>query len=320
MIRWLAAIIGMVMTWPLSADEPTIQARALAAIGQANGGAEIPADKMAEIWESNPPTEAVAMTWALVEPTFAELMTRTESGMGIDPAKVPTFPNDPFLRSHAVMALGRRLTAVERYEEAAELFEQVDATELAEPASYYFHVALCAEQLGDSKRARDALASLLNLEDLPDRYAGLAEEIERQIASADPTSLAGIAHDMGDVRRRLSITRLDDRLLAVEEDVLRRLDELIEEAEDSEQKPSGQESQDRSTSAANDSKIGTTQGEGEVDRRVLVRDSGSWGNLPPEERERVVQEMTRELPGRYRDAIEEYFRQGARTETTEPAP
>ena len=40
-----------------------------------------------------------------------------------------------------------------------------------------------------------------------------------------------------------------------------------------------------------------------------------WGDLPPKEREEALQQMGRDFPAHYRDAIEEYFRKLA----TEPA-
>jgi hypothetical protein len=44
---------------------------------------------------------------------------------------------------------------------------------------------------------------------------------------------------------------------------------------------------------------------------VRARDLGSgegWGNLPPHEREAALQQIGREYPPHYREAIEQYFK------------
>jgi hypothetical protein len=41
---------------------------------------------------------------------------------------------------------------------------------------------------------------------------------------------------------------------------------------------------------------------------------GEWGDLPPKEREEAVQQIGRDFPSHYRDAIEQYFRRLAEEE------
>ena len=49
------------------------------------------------------------------------------------------------------------------------------------------------------------------------------------------------------------------------------------------------------------------KGRGEVTKRDIGSGSG-WGDLPPKEREQAMQQIGREFPSHYRDAIEQYFR------------
>jgi acyl-CoA reductase-like NAD-dependent aldehyde dehydrogenase len=56
-----------------------------------------------------------------------------------------------------------------------------------------------------------------------------------------------------------------------------------------------------------DSRIAGASGQGDVDRKRIEERDG-WGNLPPAERQEALQQISRELPTHYREAIEAYFR------------
>ena len=49
------------------------------------------------------------------------------------------------------------------------------------------------------------------------------------------------------------------------------------------------------------------KGPGEVAKKNIGSESG-WGDLPPKEREEAIQQIGRDFPPHYRDAIEQYFR------------
>ncbi|HTN75642.1 MAG TPA: hypothetical protein VL096_10370, partial [Pirellulaceae bacterium] len=56
-----------------------------------------------------------------------------------------------------------------------------------------------------------------------------------------------------------------------------------------------------------DSQAAGTRGPGNVDPKKL-ENHGAWGNLPPKDRQEALQQISKELPAHYREAIEEYFR------------
>jgi hypothetical protein len=56
----------------------------------------------------------------------------------------------------------------------------------------------------------------------------------------------------------------------------------------------------------------------QVDQRDIGHQAG-WGDLPPKERERALQQVGRDFPAHYRDLIEQYFRELANEPTTEDA-
>jgi hypothetical protein len=53
---------------------------------------------------------------------------------------------------------------------------------------------------------------------------------------------------------------------------------------------------------------GTGRGPGNVDPKRLKEVAAAWGNLPPKERAKAMQELTRDMPPRYREVIENYFK------------
>ena len=57
-----------------------------------------------------------------------------------------------------------------------------------------------------------------------------------------------------------------------------------------------------------DSNIDTNGGQGAIDEKKLRNYEKVWGTLPEAERKKVVMEMTRDLPPKYKPMIEDYFR------------
>ena len=56
-----------------------------------------------------------------------------------------------------------------------------------------------------------------------------------------------------------------------------------------------------------DSQRAELKGPGEVDPKNVGKRDG-WGNLPPKERQEVLQQIGRDLPAHFRETIEEYFK------------
>jgi hypothetical protein len=57
-----------------------------------------------------------------------------------------------------------------------------------------------------------------------------------------------------------------------------------------------------------DSNVATNSGPGQIDPKRIKDLAEQWGRLPPREREANMRELTRDMPQRYREVIQEYFR------------
>jgi hypothetical protein len=57
-----------------------------------------------------------------------------------------------------------------------------------------------------------------------------------------------------------------------------------------------------------DSNIATNGGPGNVLEQKLKNYQQNWGKMPESERAKAIQELTRDLPPRYRSVIEDYFK------------
>ena len=55
-------------------------------------------------------------------------------------------------------------------------------------------------------------------------------------------------------------------------------------------------------------------GNGTVDDKKLQTLAKSWGTMPEKERAKAMMELTKDLPPRYREVIENYFKTLARSQ------
>src|SRR5439155_21020425 len=67
-----------------------------------------------------------------------------------------------------------------------------------------------------------------------------------------------------------------------------------------------------------DSRLAQNSGPGNVDPKKLEALAKQWGTLPEKERAAAMQELTREMPPKYREVIETYFRKLAASESSKP--
>ena len=206
-----------------------------------------------------------------------------------------------------------RFLAVARvYDEALELFEQIDPAHLVDPAGCLFYRAVCQHALLQKEPGLETIRLLLNnVQSLPVRYRAVAELMQVDLENLEEQSLGEVARQMKDVHRRLDLGHGGPRVQRVEERIISTLDELIKKLEQQQGGGggggSGQGGSQSPSSPMEDSQLGGQKGPGEVDRKDLG-ETDKWGGLPEKEKADAKNLINRQFPPHYRRAVEEYLK------------
>lgn len=216
---------------------------------------------------------------------------------------------DSFYSSNLLAYVGTFLTQAEFFDEGLAHFEKVDAGKLVDPASFFFHKAVCEHRLLKAKEGLATLSLLLdNTSDVPVRYSTVAELMKTDLEKLKEKSLDEVSRMMSDVERRLKLGRGGARVQKTEEEIVARLDELIKKLEQQQQNSQSQSGSGQSPAEPlPDSIIKGSTAPGEVDEREIGKKAG-WGALPPKQQTKARNLIDRELPPHYRNAIEQYLR------------
>ncbi|MFM8736092.1 MAG: hypothetical protein ACKOC8_12985 [Pirellulales bacterium] len=260
--------------------------------------------------------DAVVLSLACGDPRVTSALTA--AGRGDDPPLdwLSESSTPAFVRDAVMLWWGRELVRRDRFDEALPLLAGLDVQASVDPAALLFHRAACQHWLLATADAAASLEMLLEREgEIPVRYARVASLLLADLDALRDDSLDHIARRMRDVTRRLDQGRTGAATRDVQDGVIASLDKLIKDLEDRQQgqqgagaagagSGSGQGSAGR---PMDDSRLADGKSRGDVQKRDLVEGEG-WGDLPPHERERALQQIGREFPPHYREAIEEYFK------------
>ncbi len=221
----------------------------------------------------------------------------------------------PTTRSSIRVWLARELVQRRLYDEALPVIAEVDAIKSIDPAATLFYRGACYHALLMKKEALADLRMLLeNPQHSPVRFTRTAELMIADIQPLKEDSLDEISRLMTDVTRRLDLGRTGEEVKDREQQIIDKLTKLIDKAEQQQQQQQqsssggGGSGGGEPTGGLDESQAdGSPMGKGDVDQKRL--DEGpSWGNLPPAERHEAIQQISRDLPTHYREAIEAYFR------------
>ena len=265
---------------------------------------------------------------ARVDPRAAEMRRAALAGER-GPADVGWLAGpaiDPFQRDAVRLWLGRERVRQGRFDEGLSLLADLDLAAAVDPAALLFHRAACQHWLLESDVAVESLDRLLERAgEIPVRYERLARLLRADIVALEDESLDHIARRMRDITRRLDLGRAGPQTLAVQDGVIESLDKMIDKIEQQQQQQQSQSSGGAGAAGGrsgngtpmDDSRIAGGKGPGEVTKRDIGAGDG-WGKLPPHEREEALQQIGREFPAHYREAIEQYFKRLASGEEKRP--
>lgn len=262
--------------------------------------------------------ERLTDSLAVVEPEAAAVVTACRTGRSLLPTtQFAALSNEslpPLVRDNLRLLLARTLAQHDFVDESLELLTNLSTDHVADPASLLFYQALGHHRLLKKDDCLAVVSKLLQHESqLPRRYVTLARLMEADIKPLKTDSLDEIARLMDDIRRRLTLARAGKVVRDQEDEVVKKLDKMIEDLEKQRQEQQQQKQQASSkggrqpNNPLDDSRAAELKAPGEVDQKYIGKRDG-WGNLPPKERQEVLQNIGRELPAHFRETIEEYFK------------
>ncbi len=259
----------------------------------------------------------------ILEPRIAELNSQLKdpSGPVIHPRDLTWLTSDVpgWMQDTIRLACGRALAQRRLYDEALETLSGLEIVQVCDPASLLFYRATCEHHLLKKKECLANVKLLLERKsELPVRFTQVGQLMAADIEPLQADSLDEVARLMNDVHRRLDLGRAGQRVRDEEEEILKKLDKLIEDienqmqqAQQQAQQSDGQQSPSQGSPMDESQIAGGPKGPGDVDQKN-VGDRSGWGNLPPAQRQESLQRLTEELPSHYREVIEGYFRQLAK--------
>jgi hypothetical protein len=260
--------------------------------------------------------ERLLTSIAMVDPEVKELVQFCDEDSALPRAFTFLSESDKsdWLVHNSRLYYGRWLAQRRFYDESQQLLEGLAVESVADPASHLFYHGAAYHRLLDKEKCLPMLNRLLEQSDaIPRRYSTLARLMKSDLEPLKQDSLDEIARMMENITRRLGFGRAGTRVRKEEDDVIAKLDKMIEELEQQQQQSGGGTGPGslQPSSPAQDSTPQGGSGPGNVDQRATGNASG-WGNLPPKQRQEALQQISQELPAHFREVIEEYFRKLAR--------
>lgn len=229
----------------------------------------------------------------------------------------------PFVRANLRLLYARWLAQNELYNETLDRIADIEPDAVVDPAALLFYQSIAHHRLLKKDECLPILERLLEQEkNLPKRFSTLAKLIQADLEPLETDSLDEVSRLMDNIKVRLGHGRAGKRVRKEEDDVISKLDKMIEELEKQQQQAqaaaasaSGKAGDSSNPSKPmQDSMPGGATGPGNVDAKELSK-KGDWGNLPPKERQQALQQLGEDFPSHYRDVIVEYFRKIAREQS-----
>ena len=304
-------------------SESAVQARLLAWLNEQQATEDV-RDRARKLWSAESTVAGsgdllrrIAATVALQEPRAEKLIEACRVGatpaIAADARWLEEPSVVPLVKHNLQLLLARSLAQGRYFDEARDRIEDLRPRDVEDPASLLFYQAVVHHRLINRDRGLVAIDRLLERkQQIPRRYSVLAALMRKDLSQLKEGSLDDISRRMKDVERRLSLGRANQRVRDIEDEVIEMLDKLIKEEEQRQSQAAAAASNSiQSSNPAKDSVPMGGKGPGEVTKKDIGNTAG-WGELPPKQREKAMQEIGREFPAHYREVIEEYFRELAK--------
>ncbi len=236
---------------------------------------------------------------------------------------------DPYLVSNARLYAARAYMQNGNYEKASPLLQSVIRKGLARvhsPSNTMLDLALSQTRTLQNEKALKNLKAFRN--EFPDASApqkAQAQQLFREIMLARRNPVHEIERLMGYSHRRIQLNKLGPVTQEKQKRVVDSLNKLIKKIKKRQKSRSGASGAGAggrtgggmaapggtSPDGGPASKSQLTGGgnkTGPLDRIMRGKMSGSWGHLPPKEREQALNHIQSKYPERYRELVEQYYK------------
>lgn len=231
---------------------------------------------------------------------------------------------DRYAAVNAAYYLARVLTELERYEQAQDVLQPALAGGKLDQFTFHgdemwFLRGFLAAQTLNYEQALEALAEFQQrYPQAPERLRVTARQMHAELAARQPEQLGDVVDLMSYAGRRLRLNESGKPVRQSQDRAVELLDKLIEQQEQCEQ-------QAQARAAAAGRPGGAARPSAPMQQSVLpaggpaeigplhaapaANPGQMWGRLPPAERQKVLQALQERFPTRYRELVEQYYRQ-----------
>lgn len=275
------------------------------------------------------PAEFLIAGLAIISPEFKAALADLEHedyAKALPALAALTKAEDPYLALNAAVLRGRTLVEQEQMESAEPVLKSlVDRRadlmdkSFAE-AEVDFLLAFAQLSTLQYEPARESLELFERLHpDAPDHYRLPARQMLQELRARQPDGLGDVSDLMVYAGRRLGVGEPGKPVQMKQDRAVELLKKLIDEAEEREKQSRQQGGGGKSgrprgygqpNSPANRSMLPGGKSEiGPLGSMPPVRPGEEWGKMRPEDRERILQSLRRSFPSRYRQLVEQYYKQ-----------
>ncbi|MFQ5489765.1 MAG: tol-pal system YbgF family protein [Phycisphaerae bacterium] len=234
---------------------------------------------------------------------------------------------EPFLATNAAVFEAKALVANDDLELAEqrlnELLHPPDRLIAHSYAQAEMHYLLGFSQLGNLKyeQAQATLAAFLEMHPgAPQRLRLTAQQMLAEIRQFTPGQIGEVTDLMDYSARRLASTDSGTLTRDRQQKIIDILDKLIEDAQQREKSSGGggsgssQSKSQQKPGQANKPMNQSTLPKGSADpgtklRQRVALPGEAWGGMKPADRQRIIQQLKDRFPARYRQLVEQYYRQ-----------
>ncbi len=191
----------------------------------------------AETWRPDQVLEQLVTSVAAVDPRARQLHELCQQARPAYEVPPTTFQNDdslaPWLTANLHLYFGLWLANQQLFDESWEQLNGLQATDIVDPAALLFYQGVTAHRRLEKDQCLSTLVTLLENEaSLPQRYLVVARLMQADLEPLKPDSLDEISRLMDNIHVRLGHGRAGKRVREEEENVIAKLDKLIEQLEE----------------------------------------------------------------------------------------